>query len=912
MDITGSMKPYLEEAKKNIITIINDIIKECPGININLGFIGYRDYYEEYIDIDFTQNYAYLKSYIDEAYAHGGGKDFPEDVAFALELALNKTWKSNARMAVYIADAPAHGTKYGYNSKSGNWPERRPIEESIAEMADENIAMFCLNIYNGINTGTKKMFQIFKDIYNEKRPNKLLFQIVEKKEGSFSQVIIDYAIKAYNSQRLDYEKSCLIPKRIAVDILKSTYGINNKKPDENLRFILGKCSPVLLIPGIYSTKLKVELNCKGLATNERNILKEIRLYCGNDVCKNEEKTNEEHRLLFSTLDKAFGIDILNKKKHGACLGYISNYFMNENECPKNDKNKSICFYSKYIKVAYYGGTTSTLEDSRCGVEAISDIFQTGSLKVDSYLSEKVASVVDCFDTIAKNLTNKGYNVGFSLGALPNDYRRYLATNNFASKVFVSQINRLYNNTGKPVTIIAHSYGTLLTLTNLIKNENSKEFMKKIKKFVAMAPPFAGSSKLLDIFLHGTQDFNSPVINYPQFGQYLLYKSLPTAMELRPLSIASKIFLDFEYKELGDALRNRLEIESKCKSQDCNINEIREKTSSFDSIFKDYFPSLLDPECSYESDIEGNQNTLNRKCFTNIYNVGNCPSIIKKSEKPTVEKFQNDYYCNKYGEHFFYQGECEDTKRNCLDEIYYSDKCPYVYSDNDAVNFMLKRFEKFSEEYAVITRDYFDSHETIRSGLKNSIEYLNKISLIKELPIPPVDVDIVYASFHPTIASLVLDDNDFTKEGIILTKGGDDTVPTWSSLLTGLKWIYDKKKKNLNQKIKLIEYCSRLAKTGQYQYNKNKEQNFAANSCRCLDQDKNVYLKMKDDTDKCNHAQMLQDENLFEYLYSVVNDPKEVVNEIPEFKINAAKFYKPEYDYEQECNRDIYNILNTAK
>ena len=40
---------------------------------------------------------------------------------------------------------------------------------------------------------------------------------------------------------------------------------------------------------------------------------------------------------------------------------------------------------------------------------------------------------------------------------------------------------------------------------------------------------------------------------------------------------------------------------------------------------------------------------------------------------------------------------------------------------------------------------------------------------------------------------------------------------------------------------MIEYCSRLAKTGQYQYNKNKEQNFAANSCRCLDQDKNVYL-----------------------------------------------------------------------
>ncbi len=38
---------------------------------------------------------------------------------------MNKIWKSNAKMAVFIADAPAHGTKYGYSSKSGNWPERK-------------------------------------------------------------------------------------------------------------------------------------------------------------------------------------------------------------------------------------------------------------------------------------------------------------------------------------------------------------------------------------------------------------------------------------------------------------------------------------------------------------------------------------------------------------------------------------------------------------------------------------------------------------------------------------------------------------------------------------------------------------------------------------------------------------------
>ena len=64
-----------------------------------------------------------------------------------------------------------------------------------------------------------------------------------------------------------------------------------------------------------------------------------------------------------------------------------------------------------------------------------------------------------------------------MGAVPNDYRRYLYTNNFAINVFKSQIERLYNNTGKPVIIIGHSYGTLVTLTNL-STRQKKKFYKK--------------------------------------------------------------------------------------------------------------------------------------------------------------------------------------------------------------------------------------------------------------------------------------------------------------------------------------------------------------------------------------------------------------------------------------------------
>ena len=104
--------------------------------------------------------------------------------------------------------------------------------------------------------------------------------------------------------------------------------------------------------------------------------------------------------------------------------------------------------------------------------------QTGDLLIDSMLATFAVKAAGSFSTISNNLIDKGLKEGFSLGAIPNDYRRYLSTNNFASQIFKYQINRLYENTGKPVVIIAHSYGTLLTLTNLLKNEDDKEFLKK--------------------------------------------------------------------------------------------------------------------------------------------------------------------------------------------------------------------------------------------------------------------------------------------------------------------------------------------------------------------------------------------------------------------------------------------------
>ena len=99
---------------------------------------------------------------------------------------------------------------------------------------------------------------------------------------------------------------CLVSKSDAKDILKML-SISNTV-DDNMRFILGKCSPVLLIPGIYATKMMVEVQCKNIAQYERTTtLKEIRIFCGDTICAKESTEKEEHPLFVGLFDKAFSI-----------------------------------------------------------------------------------------------------------------------------------------------------------------------------------------------------------------------------------------------------------------------------------------------------------------------------------------------------------------------------------------------------------------------------------------------------------------------------------------------------------------------------------------------------------------------------------------------------------------------------
>ena len=194
MDITGSMGYYIEEAKENVLEIINRIITECPGIDINLGFIGYRDIdeleYGYYTDVNFTQNYTGVKEIIQNVYADGGG-DAPEDVSWAMENALNKDWKNNARFLVFIADALDHGIE------DARIPGRKNLTETIKELAENNVSLFCMKI----SYYTDKMLQMFENVYKNYDKCKFLIVDMMDYETLFTDAIVNEATKVYESQR---------------------------------------------------------------------------------------------------------------------------------------------------------------------------------------------------------------------------------------------------------------------------------------------------------------------------------------------------------------------------------------------------------------------------------------------------------------------------------------------------------------------------------------------------------------------------------------------------------------------------------------------------------------------------------------------------------------------------------------
>ena len=209
MDITNSMDVYLDQVKRQVLDIINEIRKECAGIEIYIGFIGYRDFSdldfgESYINLELTEKYENIIQNIKYLKAEGGG-DIPEDLCGALEFAKEKKWKGKSRFAILVTDSPCHGRKYYDDTTENfdNYPdgdrEGRNIEDYIKFLAENEISVFCLKV----SPSTDKMFEIFEEVYNRNKRKDSNNQFMADIGENIFNVVTSYAIKTFQNRKVE-------------------------------------------------------------------------------------------------------------------------------------------------------------------------------------------------------------------------------------------------------------------------------------------------------------------------------------------------------------------------------------------------------------------------------------------------------------------------------------------------------------------------------------------------------------------------------------------------------------------------------------------------------------------------------------------------------------------------------------
>ena len=117
---------------------------------------------------------------------------------------------------------------------------------------------------------------------------------------------------------------------------------------------------------------------------------------------------------------------------------------------------------------------------------------------------------------------------------------------------------------------------------------------------------------------------------------------------------------------------------------------------------------------------------------------------------------------------------------------------------------------------------------------------------------------------------------------------------------------------MKQNISLVEYCSPLSKKdGKYAWNENSKNNnrgFFAIGCDCINSDYNGYDTSKINGGYCQHATMISDSVMVNFVEKeVLMDDVNV--EYSESKQSAVENYNDREDYDNRCNLELKNIMD---
>lgn len=169
MDVTGSMQKWIDIARDTVLQSFATLQAENPNSQFKLACVCYRDIGDEnpFVVVPFTTDLTSVQNTLRNTKAVGGN-DTAEDIAGALEQVLNLHWSLDpnaSRVVLWVADAPAHGTKYhsptvGDRFPKGD-PQNREPSEQVRELALRDIDLTVFRVDNSID----KMIEVFSGVY---------------------------------------------------------------------------------------------------------------------------------------------------------------------------------------------------------------------------------------------------------------------------------------------------------------------------------------------------------------------------------------------------------------------------------------------------------------------------------------------------------------------------------------------------------------------------------------------------------------------------------------------------------------------------------------------------------------------------------------------------------------------------
>lgn len=699
---------------------------------------------------------------------------------------------------------------------------------------------------------------------------------------------------------------------------------------KRLRFIYGKCNPVLFIPGLMATRLQLRVDCKEYVKDEQ-AFKEMNEHCkNNNICPADDESGIRRLVLWPSILSDFNLFKLPTEdgwqNSNSCMAFFMQHYNSKESCPnlktKNGKTVNSCRYSPHVKIIPYGIETSLRRAEHCGFGSVNNIAYSKHLSLFLNLSNKSTKG---FDGITDQLLDLGYSRGFSFAASPYDFKEAECENKHFESQFEKLVNMLYENTGKKVILIAHSYGNLNINHQLISNPGLKN---KIKHIVNIAGPLSGTIKSEQLLNTGSSEFMVLKKLGFEAGVDKEYQSIiiPFSKSTYQTRVRSMndIFPDAKYRELKEALKERIdyeECERKKEALDTNKQVVCKHEKKLYSILGDHFPFLQDEnicqlpkdwkrtKADFENQSNNNPQETNPiffPCHFNFFNHETCPyaKIVANKNESNDNNTKKDKLCNVSSpeldeKSFFICDEKEKNKNNgkCQNDLLFN------YGNQ------IKNFPHIKE---------FLSSSIVYDHMKDAMKKLD-FKCNESSSIPDIDVTVIFnKSFETKAGYLYTYDKSqdllsFPDKKDVIYSGGDGSVNTEGALYPFIKALYDKKLGQFKSNIKFVDYCSAADSKHLYSTSDQINNPYTFLNCDCKQSDGKFKI---DKSVKCNHSAITNDSFIISYIKDFVlthntsdEELKILDRKKEEFilKVNQAEGHFPE-----QCNlifNDVYGVPN---